>query len=83
MTNVVPLRRVAPSYGIVHVLPLDGGGFEVAHESASGNSWGNFTGPFARAEEAVAAANALNRATYAGACEVHVCADARRDAEEF
>jgi len=41
--------------GTVHVMPLQGGGFEVAHESRSGDSWGGFE-TYRRAEDAIAAA---------------------------
>ena len=32
----------ASSRGTVHVFPAHGGGYEIGHESASGNSWGQF-----------------------------------------
>lgn len=79
MGDVIQFRRppsgtalsVRHMRGTVQVLPLEGGGYEVGHESASGGSWGNFRGPFATWHEAAAAAYALNREEYGGRCEVH------------
>ena len=60
--------------GIVHVMPANGGGFEVAHESSSGSSWGGFEF-FGRAEKAIATAYALARDQYGG-CAVSICDEA-------
>ncbi len=73
MSRVIPFpspaRRLS---GTVCVLGDSAAGFEVAHESASGNNWGGFTS-YATAQEAIAAAYALNRDQYAGRCDVWVC----------
>lgn len=72
MSNVLPFGRSrAGSCGTVHVLPCEGGGFEVSHESASGDSWGCFSS-HASPLEAVAAGYALNRDEMRGECDVHV-----------
>ncbi|MBD3761472.1 hypothetical protein [Rhizorhabdus sp.] len=72
--TILPFPR--PSHhGVVHVMPMDGGGFEIGHESSSGNSWGSFEGPFDTVELATAAAHALNIRQYGGACEVAIWAD--------
>jgi hypothetical protein len=65
----VPYRG-DPNLGAVCCWPLDGGGFEIGHESSSGNSWGSFE-RFDSANEAVAAAWRLARDTYGG-CDLHV-----------
>ena len=62
--------------GTVHVMPGNVGGFEIGHESASGNSWGNFS-TYDNAQEAIAAAYALNRDVYEGVCNVSICEAAR------
>ncbi len=66
--------------GTVHVMGERGTGFEIGHESASGNSWGSFDGPFSTAIEAIGAAHALNRDQYGGTCDVEVHTAAARDA---
>jgi hypothetical protein len=72
---VFPTRR-RDDHGCIHVWLLDDGRFEVGHESRSGDSWGNFT-EYHTAEQAVAAAFALNRDEYASQCDVHVNEDVR------
>ena len=61
-------------YGRIHVAARDGG-FEVAHESASGNSWGGFR-MFVCAEEAIAAAYRVNQVEHDGECEIYINPDA-------
>jgi len=70
------LRFPAPERGggIVHVMPACGGGFEVAHESSGGSSWGGFE-QFRGAEEAISTAYGLARDQYGG-CAVSVCDEA-------
>jgi len=68
-----------PYAGTVCVMGDKATGFEVGHESASGNSWGSFTGPFRRGQDAIAAAFALNRDVYFGGCDVSICEPALRD----
>lgn len=78
--SVIAFPRVrTENRGCVHVMQHAGGGFEVGHESASGNSWGSFSGPYARGQDAIAAAYALNRDTYGGVCEVYICPAALAD----
>jgi hypothetical protein len=55
-------------------------GFEVAHEASSGNSWGGFTS-YPSAQDAIAAAYAMNRDQYAGQCDVWICPAASTDRE--
>ncbi|MDB5583381.1 MAG: hypothetical protein JWR80_8557 [Bradyrhizobium sp.] len=57
--------------GTVHVLPREHGGYEIAHESASGNSWGHFEN-FEDPQEAVAAGYRLNRDVLESSCEVFI-----------
>ncbi|NNG59778.1 hypothetical protein [Sphingomonas paucimobilis] len=66
-------------HGVIHVMGDRVSGFEIGHESASGNSWGSFSS-YATGEEAIAAAYALNRDTYEGVCDVFVCDAALQDA---
>ena len=54
-------------------------GFQVAHESASGNSWGSFA-EYRTGQEAITAAYALNRDEYGGECNVSICDAAVQDA---
>lgn len=68
---------VCPSAGTVCVMPSEGGGFKVAHESASGNSSGAWSGPYVTGEAAIAAAHARNRDEYDGRCALSICEDAR------
>ena len=80
MTGVViPMRRLVGDdrHGTIHVLALEGGGFEVGHESASGDSWGDFSGPIEDAQDAIARAFALNRDDHGGLCAVAICDAAR------
>lgn len=65
-----PVRR--ETRGTIHVMPHQHGGFEIGHESESGDSWGSFEGPFATVEIATAAAHALNLRQYGGVCEVSI-----------
>jgi hypothetical protein len=69
-------RQARDFHGCVHVMPGEGGGFEIGHESSSGNSWGSFD-TFATAEAAVAGAYALNREQYEGRAEVVIWAPVR------
>lgn len=55
-------------------------GFRVAHESASGNSWGSFSGSYRSGQEAITTAYALNRDEYGGECNVFVGDAAVQDA---
>lgn len=72
--RIIPLPLpIDDRHGIVHVMESEHGGFEIGHESSSGNSWGNFRGPYADAQEAIAAAYVLNRDEYAGRCAVSIC----------
>ncbi|WP_010161378.1 hypothetical protein [Sphingomonas sp. PAMC 26617] len=73
-------QRQRENRGTVHVMGDKIDGFEIGHESSSGNSWGSFAGPFATGEEAITAAYALNRDTYGGTCDVWVCDAAVQDA---
>jgi hypothetical protein len=73
-----PIRRNIDN-GTVHVMGDAVAGFEVAHESSSGSSWGGFTW-YARGQDAIIAAYALNRDAYAGECDVFVCDAAVQDA---
>lgn len=66
--------------GTVHVTDGTAGGFVVAHESASGDSWGHFS-EHASGFEAIVAAYALNRDELGGECDVFVCDAALRDQE--
>lgn len=62
-------RSVSAPGGVVHAYPLEGGGFEIGHESSSGNSWGSFE-QFDCPEAAAAAAYRLNREVYGNSCSV-------------
>lgn len=66
-----PTRRTDLS-GTIHVMGDRVDGFQVSHESSSGNSWGEAF-PFERGQDAITFAYTLNRDQYAGQCEVHVC----------
>jgi hypothetical protein len=80
--SITPLRRplpVRPYNGTVCVMGTKATGFQVGHESASGNSWGNFSGPFANGVDAITTAFALNRDEYNGGCDVQICPDALAD----
>lgn len=77
---IIPLRIARDDdRGTVHVMGDRAAGFEIGQESASGNSWGSFAGPFATGQEAIAAAYALNRDQYGGECSVFVCDAAIQD----
>lgn len=69
-----------PFTGTVCVMGDRAAGFDVAHESSTGNSWGAFTSYFS-AQDAIAAAYAMNRDLYAGQCDVWVCPAASTDRE--
>lgn len=56
----------------IHVTVADAGGYEVAHESCTGNSWGFFS-RHATAEEAITQAYRLNREELAGECCIFIC----------
>lgn len=72
--RIIPLGLpIDDRHGIVHVMEAWGGGFEIGHEGSSGSSWGNFRGPYVDAQEAIAAAYALNRDEYSGRCAVSIC----------
>ncbi|MBW6528724.1 hypothetical protein KZ813_17925 [Sphingomonas sp. RHCKR7] len=76
--RIIPLGLPRdPRHGIVHVMGNSAEGFEVAHESGSGSSWGNFQGPYADPQEAIAAAYILNRDEYSGQCAVSICDEAQ------
>ena len=78
--RVIPFpSRQDDRHGTVCVMGDRVEGFEVGHESASGNSWGNFSGPYRTGQEAIAAAYALNRDEYGGECNVSVCDAAVQD----
>lgn len=80
--RVIPLPLPARPYGgTVCVMGDKRSGFEVAHESASGDSWGSFSGPYDRGQDAITAAFALNRDTYFGGCDVSICEAALLDRE--
>lgn len=80
--RIIPLRSFVGDarYGTAHVMPCEGGGFEVSHESASGNSWGSFSGRIMDAQQAIVAAHKVNRDQYDGRCAVSVCDAAASDA---
>jgi hypothetical protein len=59
-----------PARGCVHCWGKWGSGFEIGHESRSGDSWGSFQ-QFDEPEAAVAAAYHLARTIYGG-CAVHI-----------
>jgi len=70
-----PLPWARPkSRGVVHVWASDEGGFEIGHESATGNSWGHFD-RFGQPSDAIAAAHALNRDKLDGLAEVSINPD--------
>lgn len=82
MSHIIPFplkRPDADRHGIVHVMGDTVDGFEIGHESASGGSWGGFSW-YRTGQEAIAAAYALNRDQYGGACDVFICDAARLDA---
>lgn len=68
-----------PYGGTVRVMGNKETGFEVGHGSASGNSWGSFSGPYDRGQDAITAAYVLNRDTYFGGCDVSICEAALLD----
>lgn len=80
--SITPLRRHLPRLPFCGTVVVMGGketGFQVGHESSSGNSWGSFSGPYVNGVDAIAAAFALNRDTYEGGCDVEICAEALAD----
>ncbi len=68
-----------PYHGTVRVMGDKLTGFQVGHEGASGNSWGNFSGPYDRGQDAIDAALALNRDEYRGGCDITICDAALAD----
>ncbi len=63
-------------YGTVHIVPdHEDGGYGIIHESESGNSYGPLEGPFATIEEAVIAAQALNKRQYYGWSRIEISTD--------
>lgn len=71
--RILPLRVAhRDREGTIHVTGDAVAGFEIGHESASGNSWGSFSS-YATGQEAITAAYVLNRDQYAGICNVFVC----------
>ncbi|WP_294244725.1 hypothetical protein [uncultured Sphingomonas sp.] len=77
---IIPMRLPRLPYrGTVCVMGSRVTGFQVGHESSSGDSWGNFLGPFADGRDAIAVAYALNRDVYLGGCDVEICDDALAD----
>ena len=79
MSRVIPFPAPArPCTGTVCVMGDQAAGFEVADESSTGNSWGEFTS-YPSAQAAIAAAYAMNRDRYAGQCDVWVCPAASTD----
>lgn len=67
---VFPHRRVS-NEGTIHVTKHWDYGYEIAHESSSGNSWGSFE-QFKFAQDAVDAAYRLNREQYGNVCDVFI-----------
>ncbi|WP_267386175.1 hypothetical protein [Sphingomonas sp. GC_Shp_3] len=65
--------------GTIHVWGDRVDGFQVSHESASGNSWGEIL-DFRSGADAITAAHTLNRNQYQGRCEVLVIDAALQDA---
>lgn len=65
-----PLMQCADG-GTIHVWACPEGGFEIGHESRSGDSWGSFE-VFNDASAAVAGAHRLNRVQYEGRAEVYL-----------
>jgi hypothetical protein len=81
MSRIIQFPAPARPYtGTVCVMGDNVAGFEVAHESSTGNSWGEFTS-YLSAQEAIAAAYAMNRDRYAGQCDVWICPAAATDRE--
>jgi len=66
--------------GKIHVMGDSVDGFQVSHESSSGDSWCALHGPYSTGQAAITAAYALNRDEYRGACNVFVCDAALQDA---
>ena len=77
---VIPLRSTPhrPHGGTVCVMGDRATGFQVAHESSSGNSWGSFS-DHPTGQEAIIAAVILNRDVYHGGCDLSVCPAALQD----
>lgn len=81
MSRIIPFPVPARPYtGTVCVMGNKAAGFEVAHESSTGNSWGEFT-TYPSAQDAISAAYAMNRDRYAGQCDVWICPAASTDRE--
>lgn len=66
-----PLAQREASGGVVHVWAREEGGFEIGHESRSGDSWGFFA-EYPTPGEAVERAHTLNQDELGGSCEVFV-----------
>ncbi len=81
MSRILAFPAPARPYtGTVCVMGDRAGGFEVAHESSTGNSWGEFTS-YPTAQSAIAAAYEMNRDRYAGQRDVWICPAAAPDRE--
>ena len=81
MSRILAFPAPARPYtGTVCVMSDNAAGFQVAHESSTGNSWGEFTS-YLTAQSAIAAAYAMNRDLYAGQCDVWICPAASIDRE--
>ncbi len=79
MSRILAFPAPARLYtGTVCVMGDNAAGFQVAHESSTGNSWGEFTS-YQTAQTAIAAAYAMNRDLYAGQCDVWICPAASTD----
>ncbi len=77
--RIIPFPSSAQPYrGTVCVMGDRTNGFQVAHESASGNSWGDFS-DHVRGQDAITAAYALNRDVYLGGCDISICEAAMQD----
>jgi hypothetical protein len=78
--RVIPFPLPSRPYnGTVRVMGDKITGFEVGHESYSGNSWGSFSGPYSTGQEAITAAYVLNRDVYYGGCDISICDAALQD----
>lgn len=73
-----PSRR-SGDQGNIHVWGDRVDGFQVSHESASGNSWGEIH-DFRSGADAITAAHKLNRDQHDGRCAVFVSDAALQDA---
>jgi hypothetical protein len=81
MSRIIAFPAPARPYtGTVCAMGDKAAGFEVAHESSTGNSWGEFTS-YPTAQSAIAAAYAMNHDLYGGQCDVWICPAASTDRE--